>query len=101
MPKQQPPDPMQNPEFMLKVKESKQKDAELQQKEYALKQDDKRIAQDDMRIMLERAQAQIDALAKRHEMQLETQRHQRDMRAPHPQELAAAKQAQEPQEADE
>lgn len=101
MPKPEPPDPMQNPEFMLQVKESKQKDRELEQKDYALKQDDRRIAQDDIRLGLERAQAQIDALSKRHEMQLETDRHKRDMRAPHPQELAAAKQATESQTANE
>lgn len=95
MPKPQPPDPMQNPEFMLKVKESKQKDRELDQREYELRQGDRKIGQDDERIAIDKFKAKADTLIDHQKLEMDVLSHKRDMAAPHPQELAAASQAQQ------
>lgn len=97
MQKPPPPDPMQNPEFMLKVKESKQKDREIDIKEFqaveGLKLEQAKVGIDTHRTRLESAKAQTDALMNAQRLEMETMQHQRDMQMPHPQELAASQQA--------
>lgn len=88
MPKPQPPDPMQDPEFMLKVAESRRKDRELDQR-------DRELDQADAKLGIESQNAQIAALVRHHELQLQTEAHQNAMTAPHPEagESAAAEAA--------
>lgn len=86
MPKQEPPDPTQNPEYMLKVKEMQQKDKELELKARALDQIDQKQG-------IDATNAHIDALERHATLAMAQEKHARDMAAPHPSELAAQQQA--------
>lgn len=91
------PDPMQNPEFMLKVKESKQKDREIDIKEFeaveGMKLEKAKVGIDGRRTSVESAKAQADALIQAQRLEMDAMQHKRDMQMPHSQELAASQQA--------
>lgn len=112
MPKQAPPDPMQDPKVMLAVAghklEAEKVQRELDQRDRELDQADRALDQVDQKQGIESTNAQFDAAERLHKQQLATEAHVRDMQAPHPQELAAnaqsmqadqqAKEVQEPAE---
>jgi hypothetical protein len=97
MPAKTPPDPMQDPKVMIEVsKQQLERDkfqAETRQKDRELDQVDRELDQVDQKQGIESANAQLDALARQHELQLRTEAHRRDMAAPHAQALAAGNQA--------
>lgn len=97
MPPKQPPDPMQNPEIMLKMAAHKLSEAQFQreasQKDRELDLQARALDQVDQKQGIEATNAQLDALARQHELQLKTEMHMRDLQAPHPQQLAAQGQA--------
>lgn len=97
MPKPQPPDPMQNPEFMLEVKKVKQKDREIDIKEFeaveGMKLEQAKVGIEGKRTKVDSAKAQAAALIDAQRLQMETMQHKRDMQMPHSQELAANQQA--------
>lgn len=97
MPKQAPPDPMQDPEVALKVASHKLESArferEAAQRDRELDQADRALDQVDQKQGIEAINAQFDAAERLHQQQLATEAHVRDMQAPHPQELAAGSQA--------
>ena len=104
MPQPQPPDPTQNPEFMLKVKEGEQKDKEISIKEFEaiegmkvehmrLGMDQQRVEMDKQRLDLEATKARISALTEAQRLEMDTMNHKREMSVPHAQALAAERQA--------
>jgi len=97
MPEKQPPDPMQDPEVMLKVAGHKLAEAQFEkqsaQKDRELDQADRALDQVDQKQGIEAQNAEADALVRYHELQMKTEAHVRDLTAPHPQELAANDQA--------
>jgi len=97
VPKAAPADPMQDPQVMLDVAKQKLErekfEREAAQKDRELDQVDRELDQVDQKQGIEAANAQMDALARQHELQLKTEAHMRDMMAAHPQDLAANDQA--------
>jgi len=97
MPPKQAPDPMQDPKIMLEMAghklEAMKVERELAQKDRQLDQMDRTLDQVDQKQGIEATNAQLDALARQHELQLKTEAHVRDLQAPHPQALAANAQA--------
>lgn len=97
MPPKQPPDPMQDPEYKLKVGEFMLKEKQL---EIQTKQKDRELDQMDSKLGIEQDNARFDALERHQKLEMEAMTHQRDMQAPHPQELAAGDQALAAQQAE-
>jgi hypothetical protein len=97
MPQKAPPDPMQDPKIMLEVAGHKLDEARFQkeseQKDRQLDQADRALDQADAQLKISSANAELDALHRLHEQQVATEKHVREMAAPHPQELAAGNQA--------
>jgi len=81
-----PPDPTQNPEIMLKIKEAQQKDRELDQH-------DRELDQLDARFGLDARNAELDALERHQRLTMEVASHEREMTAPAPTDLQAEQQA--------
>lgn len=97
VPAKEPPSPMSDPKFMIGVAEfnhTKQKDVyESNQKDRELGQKDRELDQKDAQLGIDQLNARIDALERHHRATLDTEKHQREMALPHPQELAAGNQA--------
>lgn len=97
MPPATPPDPMQDPKVLLEMAKHKLEEAKFmadtEQKKRAADQVDRELDQVDQKQGIEAQNAIADALERHNTMQIATEKHMRDLQAPHPQALAAGNQA--------